>query len=204
MSALRWLLPACLLTLAGCESYNQPTAGGNANYNGSATATVGSSTTRTAARTATGAAPAPAQFFEEAISGGMLEVRLGHVAERQAASQDVKAFGERMVRDHEKANADLRSIAEKLKLKVPATLSTKHQATVDRLSALNGAEFDRQYMAHMVQDHEHDVATFETVANDATDPQVREVAKRILPTLREHLQLARDTAEQVGAASAKP
>jgi predicted outer membrane protein len=41
----------------------------------------------------------------------------------------------------------------------------KHQATIDRLSALSGSNFDSAYMQEMVMDHEADMAAFQHEAN---------------------------------------
>ena len=48
-----------------------------------------------------------AKFLKEAISGGMLEVKLGELARDKGMDPDVKKFGERMVTDHSKANKEL-------------------------------------------------------------------------------------------------
>src|SRR5688572_17531434 len=50
-------------------------------------------------------------FVHEAAAGGMLEVELGRLALERAASAEVKAFGQRMVTDHGRANQQLTQIA---------------------------------------------------------------------------------------------
>jgi putative membrane protein len=77
----------------------------------------------------------------------------------------------------------------------------KHQDMVSKMSALSGAEFDRKYMEHMVKDHEKDVAAFERESTAGSDADVKAWAAKTLPTLREHLQLARDTHMKVKAGS---
>lgn len=72
-------------------------------------------------------------------------------------------------------------------------LDPKNQVTKDRLSKLNGAAFDREYMSDMVKDHRADVAEFEKEANTARDPDVKAFAAKTLPTLQEHLRLAEAT-----------
>jgi len=60
------------------------------------------------------------------------------------------------------------------------------------MSALSGAEFDRKYMEAMVKDHEKDVAAFERESTSGSDADLKAWAAKTLPTLREHLQMARD------------
>jgi putative membrane protein len=78
-----------------------------------------------------------------------------------------------------------------------AKMMKKHQEMVSKLSALSGAEFDRKYMEHMVKDHEKDVAAFERESTKGSDADLKAWAAKTLPTLREHLQMARDTQMKV-------
>src|SRR5512138_2020716 len=59
-------------------------------------------------------------FMKKAAKGGMMEVAMGQVAEQKAQSEDVKAFGKRMVTDHGKANDELKSIASKKGFQLPS------------------------------------------------------------------------------------
>jgi predicted outer membrane protein len=56
-------------------------------------------------------AAADKNFMVAAAEGGMLEVRLGEIAQKKGAKQDVKEFGAMMVADHGKAGEDLKAIA---------------------------------------------------------------------------------------------
>jgi putative membrane protein len=101
-------------------------------------------------------------FFEDAAQGGLLEVKLGQLAVKQAASDDVRKFGQRMVDDHGKLNARLMEIGHDRKgVAVPHELDKKHESVVDKLAQLGGAKFDREYMDMMVNDHQSDVKAFE-------------------------------------------
>jgi hypothetical protein len=53
-------------------------------------------------------------------------------------------------------------------------------------------------MDDMVSDHEDDVAAFESYVEDAEDADLRGFAEATLPTLRDHLELAKRTQEQLG------
>jgi len=58
---------------------------------------------------------------------------------------------------------------------------------MDELRAKTGADFDREYVEEMVDDHEEDVAAFEKQAQSATDPDVKAFAAKTLPVLKKHL-----------------
>lgn len=140
------------------------------------------------------------KFIETAAMGGMIEVELGKLAQDKASNDQVKQFGARMVKDHGKANEELMQIASAKGVQPPATLDKKHQKDVDRLQKLSGADFDRAYMSHMVDDHKKDVSDFKKQAKSGKDAQVQAFAAKTLPTLEEHLQLAKTTEDAVKSA----
>jgi putative membrane protein len=66
----------------------------------------------------------------------------------------------------------------------------------DKLSTLQGAAFDHAYMAGQVADHEQAVTLFTTAAEDSHDTEVKAFAAKTLPTLQEHLHLARQLTQR--------
>ena len=103
----------------------------------------------------------------------------------------MKQFGQRMVDDHSKANSELMSLASSKGITLPADLDAKHRETVTKLSGMSGAEFDRAYGKMMLSDHTKDVSEFEKQSARGTDPDLKSFASKTLPTLQEHLQMAR-------------
>jgi putative membrane protein len=186
-----------MLGLAGCANDSDTT-----NTTTNTSTTTGTSTT-TAARTpgpesspGTGASMSPDDrtFAEEAANGGLAEVQLGQLAVKNAKGADVKQFGQKMIDDHTKANNELKQILAKKSITPPAELNTKNKELYDRLSKLTGDQFDKAYMAAMVEDHTKDVADFEKKSNDTTgDADIKAFATKTLPTLKGHLQMAKDT-----------
>lgn len=130
-------------------------------------------------------------FVMDAAMGGLMEVELGRVAAQRGSSDAVKQFGQRMVDDHSAANQELMSIASSKGMTLPTAVDEKHQQDVTKLSALSGAEFDRAYSKMMLKDHEKDVKEFERQSAKGSDAEIRAFATKTLPTLQEHLQMAR-------------
>jgi putative membrane protein len=136
-------------------------------------------------------------FAMKAAQGGMAEVKLGQLAVDKASNPDVKAFGQRMIDDHSKANDQLKSICSGENMTPPADLDAKDQATYDRLSKLSGPAFDKAYMKDMVKDHEMDIKEFQKEANSGKDPQLKQFAQTTLPILQSHLSDAKSTEAKV-------
>ncbi len=130
-------------------------------------------------------------FMNEAAPGGMAEVELGRMAASQGMSKEVKAFGQKMVEDHSKANQELMQLAQQKKVTLPPEVMPKHKETMAKLSRLKGAEFDREYVKAMVEDHEADVTAFDATAKNGVDADVKAFAAKTLPTLRMHLEMIR-------------
>src|SRR4051812_47258151 len=139
------------------------------------------------------------KFAVNATQGGMAEVELGRLATQRAGDQSVREFGARMVADHSRANSELKSIAARKGIQLPADLSSEQKSEVDKLSKMSGAEFDKEYMSAMLKDHETDVKDFETQSKDGNDGDIKAFAGKTLPTLQQHLQMAQQAAKKVGA-----
>jgi putative membrane protein len=157
-----------------------------------------------AATLAVQAAPTAAdrKFMADAAAGGMAEVELGRLAADKATKSEVKEFGKMMVDDHSKANAELKSLAEQKHVTLPAGPKPEHKALEARLRKLSGAGFDDAYMTAMVNDHVKDVRAFTRESTAGGDAEVKGWAGKTLPTLKHHLEKAKEAAPK-RAASAK-
>jgi putative membrane protein len=134
------------------------------------------------------------KFLEEALQGNRSEVALGHIAAQRAMNSQVKDFGEMMVKDHTQGVQEIESLARMLNVSLPTEKQDPKQA---KLEKLNGAAFDKAYIEDMVKDHKKDVAEFKKESTSASNPQVRDLAAKMLPTLQGHLDRATMINDQV-------
>lgn len=130
-------------------------------------------------------------FVTKAAADGKHEVMLGELAKNQAASADVKKFGERMITDHTKANEQLMAAAKAANIAVPGGLPDDKVKEFERFKGLKGADFDKAYTKHMVEDHEKAVKLFTNASQNLKNPGLKDFATKTLPTLKEHLEIAR-------------
>jgi putative membrane protein len=167
--------------------------------------TSGTETSGTTSTTSTGSSggtvssldPADKDFVVKAAQGGMAEVMLGQMASTKGTSPDVKNFGNRMVSDHGKANDELKQLAQNKGMALPADVDDESKKMADKLNAASGKDFDKQYISGMVDDHEKDVKEFEKASKDAKDPDLKAWAAKTLPTLQDHLKMAKETKSKV-------
>jgi len=141
--------------------------------------------------------PADFAFMKKADQINTAEIKLGKLAEQRAVSSAVTKFGERMVSDHSQLNEELDAIAAKEEVKLPKQLDRDHEQLYDELSKLNGVAFDHTYAKDMVAGHKKAIALFETEAKNGSNPDVKSWAEKSLPTLREHLELAKSAVKAV-------
>jgi putative membrane protein len=138
------------------------------------------------------------EFIRKATEGETKEIEVGKLAAEKAANAEVRAFAKQMVDDHSKSQAELMALVS---MTAPAPVQAP---AVDRtLSGVNGAAFDRAYIAKMVTDHQTAVELFEAEARDGKDDAVRKWAAQKLPTIRGHLEKARALQAKLGQTSSR-
>jgi putative membrane protein len=122
-----------------------------------------------------------------------------------------------MIDDHTKAGDQLKQIAANYAITPETKLDDTHQDLVDKLSKLNGADFDKEYMDAMVDDHQDAVSDLRSRVDEnrslsdrisgknpessaAVTPEkadnhleaaVNEWAANTLPTIERHLDRAK-------------
>jgi putative membrane protein len=126
-------------------------------------------------------------FIVKAAEGGQAEVELGRLAQGKASSDAVKQFGQRMVEDHGNANAELMQLAANKGVKLE-NMAAKRNRLLEKLTKLQGQEFDREYVKAIVKNHKQDIAEFRRMHSCAVDPNLKAWVDTTLPTVEDHLK----------------
>ena len=137
-------------------------------------------------------------FLRKAAQGGIAEVKLGQLAAQKGSSEDVKAFGQKMVDDHTKLNNDMAPIADSMGVRLPQDLSKDDQAESDKLNSLSGNDFDVEYLAFMVKDHHKDQRDFRQEAVSTTDPTLQAAVANGAKVIHEHTVMVDKLAREKG------
>jgi len=141
-------------------------------------------------------------FARAAASGNLAEIQLGKLAADHASSDVVKAFASRMVVQHTAAADQLKIAAQKDDIALPGNLSSHDQQIYDRLVRLHGTAFDREYAKRMVDDHEKDLADFQSEAGSGQNNEMKAFAANSISMIQEHLNQAREMLASVSQQSA--
>jgi putative membrane protein len=131
---------------------------------------------------------ADTNFILAAAQGGMTEVKLGELAATNGMRDDVKEFGQMMVKDHTAINDNLKALAAQKGVTLPESLDAKHQGMVDKLAALTGPGFDNAYINGMIKAHQKDAKAFKAEAATTQDPDIKSFLDKSIPVVEAHLQ----------------
>jgi len=127
------------------------------------------------------------KFADVAAKGGMMEVMAGELAVKNATNPTVKSLADMMVKDHTKANNELKQWALANSYTLPANLDVEQQKKYDELKAKKGAEFDRAYTDQMVIDHKKTIADFKKESAEGSEASLKSFADKKIPALEHHL-----------------
>jgi putative membrane protein len=135
--------------------------------------------------------------FVKKVSGACLgELKGAEMALQKASDAKVKSFAQRIIDDHAKASKDLEELASRKGWTVSKTVDEKCQRELDKLASVTAQSFDRQYMEGQIKGHEEAIKLFDREAKSGQDADLKEWASKTLPTLKEHLQMAKDASEK--------
>ncbi len=131
------------------------------------------------------------KFMMMAAMSDMNEISASNAALSKSSNEEVKKFAQMMVDDHTKASEELKPIAMSKNVMLPTDTDAKHKAAMEKMSAMSGDGFDKEYIKMMVKDHEKAVSMFQKEADSGKDAEAKAFAAKTLPTLQGHLDMAR-------------
>lgn len=139
-------------------------------------------------------------FVINAALSDSYEVQAGRLAAQRSATQQIRDFADRMVRDHTMTTQQLAMVLQSNGTPVvtPAALDPRHVTMINDLAVAQGADFDRRYAIQQVTAHREAIALLQNYAQGGDNPALRQWAMQILPTVQEHLRMAQMLPGAVG------
>jgi len=135
-------------------------------------------------------APTDAAFAQKVAASNAAEIELSRIAYVRAHSPEVRSFARQLLIDHRDMAINLDNFALERGYLVAWRIEPEMASEIERLRTLDGPAFDKAYMDLMVQAHSKSVTTLETQA--ASGRETASLANASLPTVRHHLEMARD------------
>lgn len=203
---MRWFFPAAALAvLTFCSPANdRRTDGTETASDGSAGLSSRDTAPAPPADTSAGAVSTPAAILSQMNVANTAEIQLGRMAAKKAASPEVKRIAEKLAVDHSKNREQVRDLAQKLN--VPLTPAAGGDVTASDSVALpsdleskSGAEFDRAFVEHQIEDHESNIQKIQSqMLPTAQDPQVKIYLQRTLADMQGHLASLKEVQQKIG------
>ncbi len=146
---------------------------------------------------AQGTKPSDPQIAHIAYTAGVLDINAAKQAMKKAKNKDVKAFAQDMVRDHEAVNKQALALVKKLNVTpedndTSRTLSKQASDKLAELDKLNGAAFDKAYVANEVAYHKAVNGALETqlipAANNAELKSLLQTGLKIFQGHQQHAE----------------
>lgn len=134
-------------------------------------------------------------FAEEASAKGIAEIETSKLALEKGSHAEVKKFAQTMIDDHTRANDELKALAEKKNLQVSDDAELMNKAKAMILQVRDGENFDKAYANNQVVAHEQAIELYHKAAA-SDDAEVSAWAKKTLPKLEHHLEMAKELQSQ--------
>jgi putative membrane protein len=146
------------------------------------------------------AKPTDPQIAHIAYTAGQLDIDAAKQALAKSNNKDVRSFAEDMVRDHTAVNKQALDLVNKLKVKPEDndTSRSLSKAAADKkaeLAKLNGADFDKAYVANEVAYHKTVNGALETtLIPSANNAELKSLLQTGLKVFQGHQQHAEHVA----------
>ncbi|WP_018625902.1 DUF4142 domain-containing protein [Niabella aurantiaca] len=132
------------------------------------------------------------------------EINAGNLAIQRSSNTDVKSFGEMLVNDHQRAQADLMTIAKNAGYDLPSETDQEHKDLLSMLENLNGQAFDSAFIYAMLQGHDKAIMVQQREIQTGSDQALKDYAAGILPVITIHRDHADSLARMLFPAEAAP
>jgi putative membrane protein len=130
-------------------------------------------------------------FLVENITRAACEVRASELALTRANAKEVQEFARKVIAQQGKFDSTLSTLAMNFGVLLRFNQKKGQELSESRLAKLQGNRFDREFLQLLVQDLEQWIDLSQNIAKRAEGDAERDLATRMLPTLRQRLREAR-------------
>lgn len=131
-------------------------------------------------------------FIRQAAKDSLWQISLGELALKQAAGGNIRRYGEDVIRENQRIQGDLLSLAQGKGISTEIMLDPLQNQTLEYLARERGAGFDRQYISLMIDEQERSGRLYRKESDQGQDRDTRAFAGNVLPWIDEQLKRARE------------
>lgn len=130
-------------------------------------------------------------FLRSIYESSLAEIAFSELALDISRNAAVRALAAEIIDDHEALLDEIEMVARDAGVVLSTQLSVQHRIQLQQLSLLRGRIFDIQYTLLMIQEHQIAIALAQAEVRFGCDPEVRQLARDVIPVLQQHLRDAR-------------
>lgn len=127
------------------------------------------------------------KFLRKIADARMMDWAEGELAAERGTKAEIKAYGERMVKEQDELMNEIKRLAGAENIVLPQALSKEKADALDDLKEKAGKDFDKLFTKMIIKDHKRDLKDFKRAAK-SDDPEISAFAKKYLPTIQDHLR----------------
>jgi putative membrane protein len=132
-----------------------------------------------------------AQFMVDVAALNLEIAKLSLLAQQKGVMADVKDLAVVEESMHDRAMKDLVALANKKVMNIPTTSTNDAMEAYDKLNGMSGSEFDKAFCKRMIDLHQDMIDKCEKASKDATDHDIKDWARGMVPGLQQHLDQAK-------------
>ncbi|CAE6840827.1 DUF4142 domain-containing protein [Paraburkholderia haematera] len=133
-------------------------------------------------------------FITDATKAVATQRDAARIATSRSTDRDVKAFAERVSNDNAKISDALRAASPR---GVDVPKNDPDTAVLASINNLRGADFDKAYIEQVALAGEQKaLSAFQAEIASGRDEQLKDAAKKALPTIQEHYAMAQELAKR--------
>jgi putative membrane protein len=137
-----------------------------------------------------------AEIASIAVTANQIDIDYANIAKKKSKNADVIRFAETMIKDHQSVIDQAKALVTKLGVTpkdnaVSKSLQDGADKTKKTFESKSGKAFDKAYVENEIAYHRAVIATVEnTLIPDASNAQLKDLLKSVLPVLKTHLEHA--------------
>jgi putative membrane protein len=147
----------------------------------------------------------PAAILSQLSMANTMEIQLTKMAQRKASSPKVKQVAAKLLADHSKNEAQLKTLAKQLNVTLtPSAGGNPNEADSaampSELQGKSGAQFDQAFVQHEIDDHQSNIEKIQTqMLPSAQNAQVKSYLQKTVTAMQGHLASLQQAQKQLSS-----
>lgn len=140
----------------------------------------------------TGAGEKDAAALTDAFTSSLFEKELSDSIKMMSTNKQIKGLADSMSMAHAKLNDQIKDLASKKVISLPAALSSDHYGKIRKIIDKKPSDQSEEYVNELIDGHKKAIDMYEKKAAECTDPDIKSWFESTLPSLRHHLDMAQN------------